>query len=151
MSVPLVEDMSRAEPMDRTEVEAFLGNEGTGVLALAQDDESYAFPVSYGFDAVDGTFYLRLAFHPDSEKRAFLGPDSTVSLVVSDEREGKWRSVVARGRLRETGEAAIDSSVVEAIRRVNIPFFTVFDRPARELDFQLFRLAPDDLTGHKQT
>jgi len=143
--------MSGAEPMDDTEIDEFLGNEGTAVLALARDDESYAIPVSYGFDATDGTFYLRLAFHPDSEKREYLGPSRTVSLVVSEETDDGWRSVVARGHLRETGEAAIDSSVVEAIRRVNIPFFTVFDRPARELEFELFRLAPDDLTGHKQT
>ncbi|WP_204960024.1 pyridoxamine 5'-phosphate oxidase family protein [Salinigranum salinum] len=143
--------MSRAEPMDEAEIDGFLGNEGTGTLAFAQEDESYAIPISYGFDATDGTFYFRLAFHPDSEKRAFLGPDSTVSFVVSEETDEGWRSVVARGHLRETGEAAIDSSVVEAIRRVNIPFFTVFDRPARDLDFQLFRLRPDELTGHKQT
>jgi hypothetical protein len=55
-----------------------------------------------------------------------------------------------RGRVRETGEATIDADVAEAIRRIDIPLFTVFDRPARDLDFQLFRLAPDDLTGHKR-
>ncbi|WP_245902772.1 pyridoxamine 5'-phosphate oxidase family protein [Salinigranum rubrum] len=142
--------MSRAELMDDREVNAFLGNEGTGVLALARDDESYAIPVSYGYDREEGTFYLRLAFHADSRKREYIGPSRPATLVVNRETEEGWRSVVARGRLRETGEAAIDSSVVEAIRRVNIPFFTVFDRPARELDFELFRLAPDELTGHKQ-
>jgi hypothetical protein len=136
--------------MDRREVDAFLGEEGTGVLALARDDESYAIPVSYGYDGDEETFYLRLAFHPDSQKREFLGPSRTVSLVVSAETDEGWRSVVARGRLRETGEAALDSSLVEAIRRIDIPFFTVFDRPARELDFELFQLVPDELTGQKQ-
>ncbi|WP_372910694.1 pyridoxamine 5'-phosphate oxidase family protein [Salinigranum sp.] len=142
--------MSNAEPMDRREVVAFLGEEGTGVLALARDDESYAIPVSYGYDGDEETFYLRLAFHPDSQKREFLGPSRTVSLVVSAETNEGWRSIVARGRLRETGEAALDSSLVEAIRRIDIPFFTVFDRPARELDFELFQLVPDELTGQKQ-
>jgi hypothetical protein len=136
--------------MDRREVDTFLGEEGTGVLALARDDESYAIPVSYGYDGEEETFYLRLAFHPDSRKREFLGPSRTVSLVVSAETDEGWRSVVARGRLRETGEAALDSSLVEAIRRIDIPFFTVFDRPARELDFELFQLVPDELTGQKQ-
>jgi hypothetical protein len=136
--------------MDPREVNTFLGIEGTGVLALAKNDESYAIPVSYGFDREEETFYLRLAFHPESQKRDFIGPSRTVSLVVSAEGDDGWRSVVARGRLRETGEAAIDSSVVEAIRRINIPFFTVFDRPARDLDFELFRLAPTELSGHKQ-
>jgi hypothetical protein len=136
--------------MESDAVDEFLGTGGTGVLALANDDDSYAFPVSYGFDATDDSFYLRLAFHPDSEKRGYIGPDSLVTLVVSAETDGGWRSVVARGHLRETGEAAIDSSVVEAIRRVDIPFFTVFDRPARELDFELFRLVPETLTGYRQ-
>ena len=143
--------MSNAEPMDAREVNTFLGDEGTGVLALAKDDESYAIPVSYGYDREDGTFYLRLAFHDESRKREYIGPSRTVSLVVSEETDEGWRSVIARGRIRETGEAAIDSNIVKAIRRINIPFFTVFDRPARELDFELFRLAPEDLTGHKQT
>lgn len=142
--------MSRAESMDHREVNAFLGNEGTGVLALAKDDESYAIPVSYGYDQEEQTFYLRLAFHPESQKREYIGPSRTVSLVVSEETGDGWQSIVARGHLRETGEAAIDSSVVEAIRRINIPFFTVFDRPARELDFELFRLEPEELSGHKQ-
>ena len=142
--------MSNAKPMDRREVDAFLGEEGTGVLALARDDESYAFPVSYGYDGEEETFYLRLAFHSDSRKREFLGPSRTVSLVVSAETDEGWRSVVARGRLRETGEAALDSRFVEAIRRIDIPFFTVFDRPARELNFELFQLVPEEVTGHKQ-
>ena len=142
--------MSRAEAMDDDAVDEFLGTGGTGVLALANGDDSYAFPVSYGYDATDRAFYVRLAFHPDSEKRGYLGPSSLVSLVVSEEGEEGWQSVVARGHLRETGEAAIDSSVVEAIRRVDIPFFTVFDRPARELEFELFRLTPESLTGHRQ-
>jgi hypothetical protein len=136
--------------MDDDAVDEFLGTGGTGVLALANDDDSYAFPVSYGFDAADRVFYLRLAFHPDSEKRGYIGPDSLASLVVSEEGAEGWQSVVARGHLRETGEASIDSSVVEAIRRVDIPFFTVFDRPARELEFELFRLTPASLTGHRQ-
>jgi hypothetical protein len=143
--------MSHAEPMADDAVDDFLGTGGTGVLALANADDSYAFPVSYGFDAADRVFYLRLAFHPDSEKRGYIGPDSAVSLVVAEETESGWVSVVARGHLRETGEAAIDSSVVEAIRRVDIPFFTVFDRPARDLDFELFRLTPETLTGHRET
>lgn len=136
--------------MTDAEVETFLGTEGTGVLALARDDDSYAIPVSYGFDPTDDTFYLRLAFHEDSEKRAYLGPSRTVTLVVADETDEGWRSVLARGHLRETGEAAIDSSVAEAIRRVNIPFVSVFDRHPRDLDFELYRLAPDELTGQKQ-
>lgn len=142
--------MSHAEPMADDAVDEFLGTGGTGVLALANDDDSYAFPVSYGFDATDRSFYFRLAFHPDSEKRGYIGPDSLVSFVVSAETGEGWQSVVARGHLRDTGEAAIDSGVVDAIRRVDIPFVAVFDRPARELVFELFRLRPETLTGHRE-
>lgn len=143
--------MSNVEPMNEATVDEFLGNGGTGVLALANDDDAYAIPVSYGFDPTDRTFYLRLAFRPGSDKRQYLGPNRTVSLVVTEESEDGWRSVVARGPLRETGEAAIDATVVEAIRRVDIPLVDIFDRPPRDLEFELFRLAPDDLTGLRQT
>ena len=137
--------------LSEDELTAFLGNGGTGVISFStsSDDSPYSMPVSYGFNTDVKHFHFRLAFPPGSEKETLV--TQPVSFVTHDRTDAGWRSVIARGRLRETGEAAIDSSIVEAIRRINIPFFTVFDRPARELDFELFRLAPEDLTGHKQT
>ena len=51
---------------------------------------------------------------------------------------------VARDRER------IDSTVSEAIRAVDVPLVNVFDRPAREVDFRLYRLVVDDITGREE-
>ena len=136
--------------MSHEEVVEFLGSGGTGVVAFAKDDESYAIPVSYGFDPEEERIYLRLAFAPESEKRAFVNATSTVSLVVDDDTADGWKSVVARGHLAEVTEAALDSTIVEAMRTMDIPFVTIYDRPSAELAFEMYRLEPDELTGRKE-
>jgi hypothetical protein len=141
-----------AVTMDDREIDRFLGDGGVGVLSLARDDDAYALPVSYGYDDGERAVYLRLAFAPDSEKRSYVDAGGRVALVVQREGPTGWQSVVARGRLHSAGEteAALDSSVAAAIRRVNIPFVAVYDRPARDLEFSLYRLEPDTMTGRRE-
>ncbi|MDS0299416.1 pyridoxamine 5'-phosphate oxidase family protein [Halogeometricum sp. S1BR25-6] len=136
--------------MSHEEVVEFLGDGGTGVVAFAKDNESYAIPVSYGFDPDEERVYLRLAFAPESEKRTFVNATSLVSLVVDEKTPDGWKSVVARGHLAEVTEAALDSTVVEAMRTMDIPFVTIYDRPSAELEFEMYRLEPDELTGRKE-
>jgi hypothetical protein len=130
----------------------FLGAGGTGVVSFSTgaDEAPYSLPVSYGYDAVDGAFYLRLAFGPDSEKTGVADGSRPVSFVVHDRDGGEWRSVVVTGRLEEVTEAAIDSDVVQAMRRIHIPLVDVFDRHPRELTFRFFRLSPERVSGRKQ-
>jgi len=136
--------------MTDEEIESFLGDGGVAVVSFARDDEPYSIPVSYGYDPAAGQFYVRLGFAPDSEKEAFAGPNRRVSIVVHRETDDGWASVVARGTLREVTEAAIDAQVVRAIRRVDIPLVSIFDAPTRELDFRLYRVAVDDLSGRTE-
>jgi hypothetical protein len=138
--------------MDEDERNEFLGAGGTGVVSVSRgaDEAPYSLPVSYGYDETDGAFYLRLAFGPDSDKAEVVGGRQPVSLVVYDQRDDGWRSVVVTGRLEEVTEAAIDSDVVQAIRRVHIPLVDVFDRHPRELTFRFFRLSADRISGRKE-
>ncbi|SFR61888.1 pyridoxamine 5'-phosphate oxidase family protein [Halogeometricum limi] len=136
--------------MNHDEIVEFLGSGGTAVAAFAKDDVSYAIPVSYGFDAEHEHVYLRLAFAPESEKREFVNASSTISVVVHQNTPDGWKSVVARGALREVTEAQLDSTIVEAMRTMDVPFVTIYDRPTEELTFEMYRLAPDDLTGRKE-
>lgn len=133
------------------EILDFLGTGGTAVVAFARDDDAYAIPVSYGFDPEEERFYLRLAFDSDSEKREYVHSSGDVSVVVHGETDEGWRSVVARGRLDEVTEAAMDATVAEAMRTMNVPFVTIYDRPAAELTFEIYRLVPDELTGRAET
>jgi nitroimidazol reductase NimA-like FMN-containing flavoprotein (pyridoxamine 5'-phosphate oxidase superfamily) len=140
----------RSVELRPADVDDFLGTGGAGVLALARDDESYAVPVSYGYDAESRAFYVRLAFTPESEKQRFVARGGPASLVVHGDTDDGWHSVVARGPIEEVTETALDSTVAEAIRRVDIPFVTIYDRPRRDLTLRVYRLRPDELTGRKE-
>lgn len=143
------EDQS-AVVMDREAIDELLGTGGVGVLALADADEPYAIPVSYGYDADEDSVYLRLAFAEDSEKRRFVSRSEGAVLVVAVEGDSGWQSVVVRGPLTEVPEAVIDGTVVESIRAIDIPFFTIYEEPARELEYELYRIDPEEITGRQE-
>ncbi|WP_144904014.1 pyridoxamine 5'-phosphate oxidase family protein [Halobellus captivus] len=136
--------------LERDAIDELLGTGGVGVLALADESDPYAVPVSYGYDADEGALYLRLGFGEDSEKERYLARSDRAALVVTVEDSKGWASVVARGPLSEVPEATIDGTVVEAIRSIDIPFVTIYEEPPRELDYQLYRLRPDELTGRRE-
>ncbi len=138
------------DEMDEEELAAFLGSGGTGVVSLATgaDEPPHSVPVSYGFDAAGQHFYFRFAVDADSEKRGLLegGP---ATLVVFEQTEDTWRSVVATGELHEVTEEDIASGILEGLRRTHIPMYEVFDRPTSETSFRFFWLDYEDLTGRK--
>lgn len=136
--------------MTADEIDSVLNNGGVGVISLADQDEPYSVPLSYGYDSDTRDLYVRFGFAPESDKRRFVDDGATASFVVTDDDTRGWRSVIARGSLRSVSEPAIDSSAAQSIRRMNIPFVTIYDRPATELEFELYRLAPETLTGRKE-
>lgn len=143
--------MASTTQLDETERDDFLGTGGTGVLSFATDgDEApHAIPVSYGYDAVETTFYFRLAVGPDSEKADLV--DRRATLVVYDEVEGTWHSVVASGRLESVADDAVGSEALAALDRVDLPLHDVFGRPPQEVPFAFRRLVPDELTTLRES
>jgi hypothetical protein len=139
--------------MTDEERDAFLGEGGTGVVAFPTDDADppHAIPVSYGYDAAEATFYFRLAVGAESRKG---DPDGRpISFVVhgAGEDDGPWRSVVASGRLERTTDESIATETLQGLERVRIPMFDVFGKPPGEVDFEFYRLVPDELTGRKES
>lgn len=136
--------------MDASERDEFLGSGGTGVIALSStaDEPPHSVPVSYGYDATETTFYFRLAAGADGSKGALA--NRPVSFVTTGENGG-WRSVVARGRLEDVEDAGIATDTLEGLERVDIPLVDVFHRPLREIEFEFYRLDPDELTGRVES
>ena len=133
--------------MSRAETDALLARHETGVLSLARDDEPYAIPISYGYDPEARTFYLRLVSTPESEKREFLSSSPAVRLVVSEETEPEYRSVVAKGTL---GEVSTDEMTVERIEQfgdAKRPLFEIWGDSKTDLRIQLYELDADDVSG----
>jgi nitroimidazol reductase NimA-like FMN-containing flavoprotein (pyridoxamine 5'-phosphate oxidase superfamily) len=133
--------------MDGVEIADFLEAHSTGVLSLARENEGYGFPVSYAYEDDEPAVYVRLGFTPESQKRAFVDAVERASLVVYEETADGWQSVVVEGSLRGVGSGQPESALAEAVRGFTIPFFAVFPKSAGDLDFSLYRLAADSLTG----
>lgn len=135
--------------LSEEETNRFLGSHETGVLALAHADDPYAVPVSYGYDSDERLFYLRLVSTEDSRKQQFLTPESQARLVVYEETDGTYRSVVAAGRLEEITREELSVDHVNQYGDAKRPLFEMWGEPRSDLDVQLFRLRPDDLSGRQ--
>lgn len=131
------------------EVDAFLGRHETGVLTLARDDEPYAIPISYGYDAERRRFYLRLVSTPESEKRRFLASSPESRLVVYEEDGDVYRSVVAAGTLTEVPPDDLTVEHVEQYGEAKRPLFEIWGESRADLDVKLYQLDPDAVTGRR--
>ncbi len=133
--------------MDALEIADFLERQQTGVLSLASDDRGYGIPVSFAYEPESQHLYFRLGYTGDSQKKAFVDAADQASFVTYDRVSGGWKSVMAIGPLLEESETTIDSTVAEAVREVEIPYFSVHDRSSGDIEFHTTRLEPDSLTG----
>jgi uncharacterized protein len=141
---------SRWHQLSGSELEAFLGRGGTGVISFGADAGTApaSIPVSYGYNADVEAFYFRLSLPPESRKAELV--DRPVSFVTYAETDDGWRSAVATGRLEPVEEASYDSTTVQGMWGIEIPEVDVFERPRDELTFRDFRLAPETLSGRKE-
>lgn len=133
--------------MSRAETDALLARNETGVLSMARGDEPYAIPISYGYDAETRTFFLRLVSTPDSEKREFLSSSPAVRLVVSEEAEPEYRSVVAQGTLQEVSTDEMTVERIEQFGDAKRPLFEIWGESKTDLRIQLYELDADDVSG----
>jgi len=141
--------LDKQTEMTMAETDDLLASHETGVLSMAQDDEPYAIPISYGYDAEGRRFYMRLVSTPDSEKRRFLSSSPRVRLVVYDEADGRYRSAVAVGPLEEIEPAALTVEDIEQYGDTKRPLFEIWGESKRNLDIRLYQLAPTELSGRR--
>lgn len=145
--MPLAEETE----MESADVDEFLAERETGVLSLAREEEPYAIPISYGYDSETRTFYMRLVSTPESQKREFLASDPDARLVVYDktENEERYWSVVASGNLEEIDPDDLSVEQIEQYGRARQPLFEIWGQNKADLDIQLYRFRPDELTGRQ--
>jgi hypothetical protein len=145
--------MSAESPVEMNDEERdeFLGNSGTGVVSLETpaDDPPHSVPISYGYDAATTTFYFRIAAGSDSEKPDL--PGRAVTFVTYGHPDGRWRSVVAQGRLESTTEESIATETLEGLSQIHIPLVDIFGQQSRTVPFEFYRLKPDRITGRKES
>ena len=133
--------------MSPAEVDALLSEHETGVLSLARDDAPYAIPISYGYDADDRELYLRLVSTPDSEKRAFLGSTPEARVVVYEEDDDEYASVIGVGTLNEVDLDELTPETIAQYGSARRPLFEIWADDKPDLDIALYRFSPESLTG----
>ena len=131
------------------DVDALLSRHETGVLSLARGDEPYAVPISYGYDVDDRCLYLRLVSTPESEKRRFLDSEPRARLVVYEEDDAVYCSVVATGDLREVPRDELTVDHVVQYGDAKRPLFEIWGETERDLDVGLYVLDPEELSGRR--
>lgn len=137
--------------MSAAEIDKFLSENETGVLSLARDNEPYAIPISYGYDADSETFFMRLVSTPDSEKRKYLATEPSARLVIySEKSDGTlYRSVLAVGKLEAMDPSDLTVSDIEQYGNARSPLFEIWGAGKDELDINLYKLEPMEISGRR--
>lgn len=143
--------ISEETEMGKSEISEFLGQQETGVLALADDEsvDPYAIPISYGYDAESGKFYMRLVSTPESEKREFLSSSPSARLVVYEEADPTYESVIATGTLEKVDPSELSVEQIEQYGQAKRPLFEIWTEPRRDLDIELYVLDAAELSGRR--
>ncbi len=135
--------------MTDAEIDDFLSRHETGVLSLARTDDPYAIPISYGYDDEAREFYMRMVSTPDSEKREFLESTPAARLVVYDELDSTYRSVIATGELQSIEPAELTPDQIAQYGDAKRPLFEIWAEGKDALDIELYRLVPASLNGRR--
>lgn len=131
------------------EIAELLARHETGVLSLANENEPYAIPISYGYDPDAERFYFRLVSTPESEKRAFLTSSPGARIVVYEEADTTYRSVVAEGVLQRIDPDEMSVDQIVQYGDAKRPLFEIWGKSKRDLDIQLYQLDTDSIGGRR--
>jgi len=134
-------------PMDSRDIDRMLTNTGWGVLALANGDEPYSIPVSFGYDGED-VFLALIRDSPSNTKFDYIDDGQRARLLVTDVGgRFDWRSIAVTGTTqtldRETDEWDHAVETLDA----NAWFSTDFERATGIAEITVWRLAPDEIRG----
>jgi nitroimidazol reductase NimA-like FMN-containing flavoprotein (pyridoxamine 5'-phosphate oxidase superfamily) len=131
--------------MSDAEIDAFLREQGTGVLSLADGDEAYAVPVSFGYDEGRVLFGF-YTFGTESQKRVYSEATERACLTVYDATDRTdWTSVLAFGPITELDMDAWD----EVGERISENAWTpdLSGVGERRLSVAGYELTIDEVTG----
>jgi nitroimidazol reductase NimA-like FMN-containing flavoprotein (pyridoxamine 5'-phosphate oxidase superfamily) len=138
-------------PMSRRDVDDLLSSTGWGVLSVAENEEPYSIPVSFGYDGDDVYFGL-IRDSPTNTKFDFVGAGATARLLVTDVRARfDWRSVAVTGPLRAIERDSDDWETLMDSLAENAWFSPSFERAEGVEEVQGWRLVPSEMSGIEVT
>lgn len=135
--------------MDGAEIDAFLREQGFGVLTLAANGAAYPVPMSFGYDG-DRLYFVFVRTAETSTKLEYGRKTETAAFLVYDVRsKHRWRSAVVYGDLGELPEEDWDDAVLAVEENAWHPNLFASAAPTRGI--QWWELDVDEATGRKST
>lgn len=136
--------------MDRAAIDAFLAEQGVGLLALTDGAEAYGLPVSYGYDGAATLYFVFLRLGEHSKKERFAHRTDRASLTVYEAPSKHiWRSVIASGPITEIDDDEW-STLRDAIAETAW-YPSLFSEAAPMRDLAGWKLAIETVTGQEST
>lgn len=130
--------------MDERELEEHLHGTRAGVLALADEGDAYAVPITFRYEG--GRFLLRMTDDGHSEKLAYVeATDSATFVAFGQDGNDSW-SVLARGPLVEVEEAEREALLADLD---TFGPMRLFDEEVTEVEVRVFELEAESLTGRR--
>lgn len=134
--------------MDRETVDAFLREQGRGILSLTDGRESYGVPVSFGYDGQDSLYFVFLRVGEQSKKEQFAEQTERASLTVYDvTSKHVWTSVIASGPLHQITDN--EWNELEAAVEDNAWYPSLFSEAEPMQDIQGWELRIEEVTGQQ--
>jgi len=135
--------------MSDDEVDDVMQRAGAGVVALADENDAYAVPMSFGYDAEERAVYMMMAFAPESKKRRWIRNTETATFVVYEfDDDSEARSVVVTGRIEEADD---DAGKGYASLTDNAEFTVMHESGAlpEDTEHSVYRLDADSISGRR--
>lgn len=133
--------------MTDEEIDAFLAEQGTGILALADGGDAYAVPISFGYKA-GRLYFAYYRFSEQPRKKRFTEETRTACLAVYDvESLFRWRSVLAMGPIEPVGPDRWDEVGVAMGETAWSPDLSSLG--PRGLTVDTYVLEPEEMTGRQ--
>ena len=133
--------------MTDEEVERMLRAADYGVLSLADDDEAYGIPMSFGYDG-EGLYFVFRRPAERSRKLEFIEETDRATFVISSvTTKHDWASVVLEGPVMPVRDE--DWSVLLESLDETAWFPSIFSETDPRQDFVGYYLAVERATGRK--
>jgi len=134
-------------PMSQRDIDRVLDEHGWGILSLADGDEPYSIPVSFGYD--DGACYFAfIKDSPENAKFEFISEGKTARLLVTDiKARFDWQSVAITGPVEGIDLSDDDWDHLIDTLEDNAWFSTDFERASGVEGVRGWRLVADEVRG----
>lgn len=135
------------EEMAQEDIEATLNEAGWGVLSLADGDEPYSLPISFGYTGED-LYFAFIRDSPTDTKFRFIEEGKPARLLVTDiQGRFDWESLAVTGPVSPIERGTDEWVDMLDVFEDNAWFSSDFRRAGESVGLQGWRIEPEIVEG----